>query len=221
MVPTFGSNNALWSLAKEVWYYILFPLLLAPLMLRKRRITQVLLFSVGVLLLFFVSVRNVSIPWLFSLWCLGAAARITPVTVIKSGWIAWGIALGVMFAYPYLHAQIGLLATLLVGVSFAGALLTTHESSSAPPSHRIALVKTLAGFSFSLYLIHLPILHVIPSELSQSVDPFLGLPAHSMRAPAVILLMCASAYAAAYVFSLATEARTAALRDWLSSHIPA
>lgn len=36
----------------------------------------------------------------------------------------------------------------------------------------------------------------------------------------MILLFFSSSYAAAYVFSLLTEARTAALRDWLTDHIP-
>ncbi|HKB57443.1 MAG TPA: acyltransferase family protein, partial [Lacunisphaera sp.] len=30
LVPTFGSNSPLWSLANEAWYYFLFPLLLWP-----------------------------------------------------------------------------------------------------------------------------------------------------------------------------------------------
>jgi peptidoglycan/LPS O-acetylase OafA/YrhL len=220
VVPTFGSNLALWSLADEFWYYILFPLLLAPLMIRKSGASRAMLFTLGTLLLLFLSVLSISVVWLFSLWCLGAAARFAPGAVIKSGWISWGIALGVVFAYPYLYPRLGALATLLVGVSFAGALLTTHGISAAPSSRRMALVKALAGFSFSLYLIHLPILAVIASVLSQSADPFLNLPPLSIRAPAMILLFFASSYAAAYVFSLLTEARTAALRDWLSDHIP-
>jgi peptidoglycan/LPS O-acetylase OafA/YrhL len=32
VVSTFGSNYPLWSLANEFWYYVTFPLLLAPLM---------------------------------------------------------------------------------------------------------------------------------------------------------------------------------------------
>ena len=220
MVPPFGSNWALWSLANEFWYYIVFPLLLAPLMIRKSGASRVMLFGLGVLLLLFLSIRNFSVVWLFSLWCLGAVARFTPVVVIKSGWISWGAALGVVFAYPYLHDRLGPFATLLVGVSFAGALLTTHDVTGAPSSRRIALVKTLAGFSFSLYLIHLPILHMIASVVSQSADPFLNLPPLSIQAPIAILLLFASSYAAAFLFSLLTEARTAALRDWLSAHIP-
>ncbi len=220
VVPTFGSNYALWSLANEFWYYILFPLLLAQLMIRKSGSTRLMLFALGVLLFLFLSVGNFSVVWLFSLWCLGAAARFTPVVVITSGWISWGIALGAAFAFPYLHPRLGALATFLVGFSFAGALLTTHGIPAIPSSRRIALVKTLAGFSFSLYLIHLPILHAIASVLSRSADPFLNLPPLSIRAPAMILLMLASSYVAAYAFSLLTEARTAALRDWLSAHIP-
>jgi peptidoglycan/LPS O-acetylase OafA/YrhL len=219
VVPTFGSNYALWSLGNEFWYYILFPLLLAPLMIRKSGASRVMLFALGILLLLFLSAVSISIVWLFSLWCLGAAARFAPGAVIKSGWISWGIALGVALAYPYLYPRLGALATLLVGISFASALLTTHSSSKVPSSRRMALIKALAGFSFSLYLIHLPILHVIAGVLSQSADPFLNLPPLSIRAPAVILLFFSLSYAAAYVFSLLTEARTAALRDWLSDHI--
>jgi peptidoglycan/LPS O-acetylase OafA/YrhL len=164
-----------------------------------------MLFCLGVLLLLFLSMRNFSVVWLFSLWCLGAIARFTPAVVIKSGWISWGAALGVVFAYPCLHDRLGPFATLLVGVSFAGALLTTHDVTGAPSSRRIALVKTLAGFSFSLYLIHLPILHMIASVVSQSADPFLNLPPLSIQAPIAILLLFASSYAAAFLFSLLTK----------------
>lgn len=220
MVPTFGSNYALWSLASEFWYYVLFPLLLAPLMIKESGARRTVLFAFGALLLLFLSIKNTSVVWLFSLWCLGAAARFAPAALMKSGWISWGVALGVAFAYPYLYARIGALATLLVGISFACALLTTQGISMAPSGRQVALVKALAGFSFSLYLIYLPILHMIASVLSKSADPFLNLPPLSIRAPAMILLFFASSYAAAYLFSLLTEARTPALRNWLSEHIP-
>lgn len=220
LVPTFGSNAALWSLANEFWYYLLFPLLLAPFMVRRPRAVRVPLFAAGLLLAAVLFRLNGSLVWLFTLWCLGALTRFLPISGMKSPVLAWSIAVGCMVASPHLHPWIGMLATLMVGVTFANAILSTHRCATLPSARWAVAVKLLSGFSFSLYLIHLPLQHLVVTQIGQNADPFLRLAARSLGAPAVILTLAGLSYAAAFAFSLATEAHTAKLRRWLSARVP-
>jgi peptidoglycan/LPS O-acetylase OafA/YrhL len=134
--------------------------------------------------------------------------------------LAWSAAAAAMVASPYLHPRIGLLATLLVAATFATAILATHGRASRPSGRWARAVTLFSGFSFSLYLIHLPVQHLVATAIGRGSDPFLYLPPHSIAAPAVILALAGASYAAAWMFSLATEAHTAALRRWLSARVP-
>ena len=220
LVPTFGSNAALWSLANEFWYYLLCPLLLAPFMVRRSRAVRASRFVAGLLLAGLLFRLNASLVWLFTLWCLGAATRFLPAAGMKSPVLAWCIAIGCMAAAPHLHPWIGLLATLLVGVTFANAILSTHRRTTVPSGRWVGAVRLLSGFSFSLYLIHLPLQHAVVTQIGRNADPFLHLAPRSLGAPAAIVALVGVSYAAAFAFSLATEAHTAKLRRWLAARVP-
>jgi peptidoglycan/LPS O-acetylase OafA/YrhL len=68
VVPTFGSNFPLWSLANEFWYYLLFPLLLAPLMINQSAIRRTLLFVLGVTTALFIAKSQLCGSFLCILW---------------------------------------------------------------------------------------------------------------------------------------------------------
>jgi peptidoglycan/LPS O-acetylase OafA/YrhL len=75
LVPTFGTNGPMWSLANEFWYYVLFPC--AFLALRRRttagaRILNALIF---VLCAWFIG-QNILL--LFPLWLLGTLLAVVP-----------------------------------------------------------------------------------------------------------------------------------------------
>ena len=220
LVHTFGSNRALWSLANEFWYYLIFPLLLAPLMIGRSPISRAFLFSGAALILVFICLHNISMAWLFTLWLLGALVRFCPILPMRSQLLAWFLAGVVMLANPILHPRIGLLATLLVGVTFANAILTSHGRTTAAEALGLPIVKVFAGFSFSLYLVHLPIQYFLATQIWHSSDPVLGIPLHSVMAPIAIIALVGVSYAVAFAFSRVTEEYTDNIRRRLLALVP-
>ena len=88
--PTYGTNSPLWSLACEFWYYITFPLLLAPLARNYPNWFRYGGFAVGVAV--FLSLA--SAPWFrfgFVLWVIGALASLPVRPLIASRWGALAI----------------------------------------------------------------------------------------------------------------------------------
>jgi peptidoglycan/LPS O-acetylase OafA/YrhL len=212
IVPTFGSNLALWSLANEFWYYLMFPLLFAPVMVAFSARLRLGMFLSGISILAFLSIWNFSIVWLFSLWCLGAVARVVPLRLMSSRPLAICIAIAGAGLFPILHPQIGALATLVVGVTFTNLLLTLRRDVPATGSMPAAWARSFAAFSFSLYIVHLPLQHLMSTALQGRADPFMGLDPLGLEAPTMIVLLASASIAFGYIFSLFTEAHTDALR---------
>ncbi|HWJ74669.1 MAG TPA: acyltransferase [Kaistia sp.] len=215
VVPTFGSNLALWSLANEFWYYLLFPLLFAPLMgtipLRRR----LALFLCGIGVLTFLGFANFSIVWLFSIWCMGALARVFPVPALTSRPIALVLAVLAVGAFSFLRPYIGPLATLLVGLTFTNLLLSLRREAPATPGLLTAGARHFAAFSFSLYAVHLPLQHLLATTIQADADPYFDIDPRSIVAPLTIIALAAASIAFGYVFSRLTEAHTEFVRRFL------
>jgi peptidoglycan/LPS O-acetylase OafA/YrhL len=212
VVHTFGSNHPLWSLANEFWYYITFPLFLAPLMINKSLLQRTILFLLGGVIILFIAKHNISLPWLYTLWLLGAVVRFVRLRPIKSSTLAWSIAAAALLTFPYLHPRIGMLATQLVGITFAIALLETHWQTPETGRSWATIAKSLSSFSFSLYVVHSPLLHYIATNIGRNSDPILDLSPSSLIGLGVIGALVAMSYVVAFLFSLVTERYTEDLR---------
>jgi peptidoglycan/LPS O-acetylase OafA/YrhL len=173
-----------------------------------------LLFLLGIAMMLFILKHSISMCWLFTLWCLGAAARFAAIRPIKSQTLAWSVAAAAMLAFPYLHPRIGTLATLLVAVTFAIAVLATHRQS-ATEGRWVPFVKIFSGFSFSLYLVHLPLQHFIATTIGRDSDPFLNASPWSATGPGFIIALVGASYGTAFLFSRVTESYTEPLRRFL------
>ena len=218
-VPTFGSNLALWSLANEFWYYLTFPLLLSSFMTALPVWSRLGLTAAGIAVLSILSLSNFSIVWLFSLWCMGAAARVLPLRFMQSRLLAMLLAIVAVVSFPVLHPHIGPLATLVVGLSFTNMLLTLRSDARSESILFSAAAKRLAAFSFSLYIVHLPLQHLLLTMFQGHGDPFLGFDPNSLATPAAIIMLAAASIAVGYVFSLITEAHTDAFRVRISRYL--
>ena len=213
-VPNLGSNGPLWSLSNEFWYYIMFPmgvLALRPNSSVSRRWLYLLGFS-GIAV--FV---GYSIARLITVWLLGVGVNFLPrferLDVRPLCWIAFGFfcfAMVVSSKRPWLLHR-ALPNELWVG--FASAILIYVLLQSGKPSSnglyaRIAVL--LAGFSYTLYLVHLPLLVFIKALLMPHnrwlVDGW------SLLAGLLILAVLLG-----YAWTIArfTEARTTELRGRL------
>ena len=172
IVPVFGTNGPLWSLANEFWYYVLFPLLavvtqstgsdrkISRRLLAAGIAALVLLFlPIGILIGFLIWLSGVAVFWI-SAKC---SVKARPTALITCG---------ALFAASLAYSKserwqtgLGVNADLVVGLAFA-ALCLIMSTWPNPLRSRFGIVQTkiyeaMSDFSYSLYLSHFPFVVVI------------------------------------------------------------
>ena len=221
VVPRFGGNFALWSLANEIWYYVMFPLLVV--MLRGKSIAARTLAALGLAAI--ATLVSGALLAYFAVWLLGTLfSRIR----LEAGPGVRGLLLGVVAGSAVYyriggHVDTQSLETFGQDLPFALAFVVWLASmqTAAPRSsslYRIAdrLGQFLARFSLTLYVLHVPLillfLHYLPETLgvTQLVP---GNPAHDVAYAGMLL----SIVGASYLLYLPFEANTQRLRDWLKT----
>jgi peptidoglycan/LPS O-acetylase OafA/YrhL len=168
--PVFGSNTPLWSLSYEFWYYILFPLLILAAAKWPGILMRILYAGFALLLLWFIGPQ---VSYYFLIWLGGAllgylqrATRFKPVfpgSTLLTGLIFIGA-----LAWSRTHRLSSDLRTdYVVGFCFAlwlySLLLGSREDVSNAYAHG---ARKLSGFSYTLYLLHLPALLLLRGLLN-------------------------------------------------------
>jgi len=216
-VPTFGSNTPIWSLANEFWYYMAFPLLFLGAVSRKSWLYKTASILGGILIL---SLAGWYIVGLFPVWLSGVAAfglfqKVPP----RREWVGPGIWVSAISTALLLSlSRVGLLPQLLgltisdnvIGLSCAA--LIYFALSTQPPS----LLSTIGGFfskfSYSVYLLHLPLITFLAAV-------FIGTNEHRLDASlgSILILMAGivGIYLYAYGVFFLTENNTSSIRLWL------
>lgn len=209
LTPTFGSNGPLWSLSYEFWYYVLFPLMVLAFPLGKVNWSTVLHATAIFVIVFFIG------QWIslyFLIWLLGAAINFAPEQSGRPGKIWVVMATGaVVLVVAVLKFKPGTTeySDFLVGVASATlifALLRSRARSTSGFYSRTA--RGLAGFSYTLYVSHLPALIFISACL---VPRRRWQPDGVHIAVVTALGICTLAYA--FVIARLTEDRTGAVRS--------
>ncbi len=215
--PTLCSDGPYWSIHNEVWYYLLLPAVLLIFAARTAWLRGLMLAlvvgAVGALLLLDPWDSKNTLAY-GPLWLAGALAA--------AGW-RWRLspALCAALLLPALIMAKGageanfLLWDYLVGLALL-ALLLAVQSRGLPgwwlTPGLVRLGRRLAGFSYSLYLTHAPVIFLIRTALERRFG--VALPIRALGAPAlaVMLLEGVAALAVAWLFWLAFERHTGALR---------
>ena len=219
LVQPFGSNAPLWSLSYEFWYYIIFPLALCALVKRYRPSARIAYLVLAILVTWFV---GHTIALYFLVWLLGGAIAISravkwsparfPGAIITTA-IPFVLALGLSVAHP-LNSPF--LTDAIVALAFG---LWTYAVVEAPEKSMLALyakpARLFAGFSYTLYLTHFPIVFLLRSRIIGSRVWNLTF-IHFVYA----LLITAVATLVAYLLALGTETKTAAARRKVMSLFP-
>jgi peptidoglycan/LPS O-acetylase OafA/YrhL len=167
----FGSNGAIWSLANEWWYYILFPLLMLAIWPRARSTTQRFLYlAIFLSICYFMSAK---ILLLGAVWATGAMIRClkTPTWITPSvgvmQFIAFLILCRVLVRAEYrTDLYFTFFSSLVTGFS-ASILILSFQSLHSPPfmlRHRFHALA--ADASYSCYLVHTPVIMAILCMLS-------------------------------------------------------
>lgn len=218
VTPTLGSNNPLWSLANEAWYYAVFPLLLAPFLPKKSIILRSVLFVLALVIIVAGFHANRTMVMLSSAWLIGAFARLAPFRLMSSLPFAWLIAGVVTLALPLIKGGHLLLLNDIPPLALANVLVTAAHDKRVPSRVAAQCNTALAGFSFSVYLVHAPMLHFLLTRLHGQSNPRLDLPI-SWNALAIGGALFAAIYFYAWGFSLLTERHTEAIRDWVVNRV--
>ncbi len=216
-VPTFGGNFPLWSLAYETWYYALFPLLviaMRPGGARSRLAAAAAALTIAYCL-------SSAIVLYFVVWLMGAAGSRVRFDVGRvqrcAGWLLFGaVAVGMR-----LQGQDGdvdgrsLVGDVLYSALFLWCLCGVGRRDPAAMRPLVVAGTFLAGFSFTLYVVHVPLLRMLwayrGGELLSTNDP---------AGMAVYAAMLAIVVSLSYLVHLPFEAQTARLRRFIKRFLP-
>jgi peptidoglycan/LPS O-acetylase OafA/YrhL len=219
--PTFGSNGPLWSLANEFWYYVLFPVALsAGLAWARKAILRAMALTILALCLA-VFLRG-PILWGFLIWLAGCALMIawSRFKLARRGWLAlYFLISSLLLSACLIAARTGHFAALgsdlAVGVAFGLLLFSVVQMDSASPPGLYARVGHLvAGFSYSLYVLHFPLLLFLRAWITP-LNRWQPDTAHLVYG----LILGVAVLAFAWVVALFTEKRTYVVRNWMRNAI--
>jgi peptidoglycan/LPS O-acetylase OafA/YrhL len=215
LVEPFGSNLPLWSLANEFWYYIWFPPLYQ--LLRTGRAPIAASFVVIITMVVFRTLLPGFVCWLFGSLLFfatqapraGAAPKRTKIGAVAAVIVLFSGVL-CLSRVPTLPIDIRIEDVVISG-SFALLLLTLIRSGITYPHSLAPLCRYGAGSSYSLYVIHFPLIVFIAALFFTPVHrlpPSLGLLLSFMGIGFLAIIF-------AYGVSVVTESNTSKLRRWL------
>jgi peptidoglycan/LPS O-acetylase OafA/YrhL len=219
-LPQFGGNYALWSLANETWYYLMFPLLLVclhPGALAGRLASALALLAIALLLPF-------DLVLYFLAWLLGAVfsrVRIDCALPLRLALLALLAVLSVVLRLVGSNDDL-VAAAFVQDLVFSLVFLVCLASMrfrlapSAALRRVRAVAEYFAAFSFTLYVLHLPVIHLMRhagrelfgTDRLQPGQP-LSYAVYAAMLAAILLLSRLSYHA--------FEAHTPAVRRWLKS----
>jgi len=208
-VPYFGSNCALWSLAYEFWFYLLFPIILLAVWRNTPVRSRIFYATLSVLIANFVGLSVLSG---FVLWLLGVGISVLPAP--PSGKLT---TLATCFSFLLLLGAVGVTravplpffaADLIVAAGCCSFLYALRGYQNACPVRMYRVVANwLARSSYTLYLVHLPPMVFLATAMHA---PWKLQSGHTM----LFLLLLLAILLYANVLYLLFEANTARVRHF-------
>ena len=219
VAPTFGGNFPLWSLANETWYYVLFPLLVM-LFCAPNRAQRV---ACGAAFVLLAALLPTAIIGYFTIWLLGVAFSRIRIELSAVQRFAWLILLAASWGYYRLTGDMNgfeltnLLPDLACSFIFVVLLSSLQFKAAATSTLRRPLAKVgsfFADFSFSLYVLHVPLIfllqHVVLTQWGlRQLSPHE--PLHFAIYVGMLAFLLAASYLAYWLF----ESRTYQIRRLL------
>lgn len=201
LVPVYGSNGPLWSLANEAWYYIAFPLVAYGFLAAGNRLGGVVSITAGaaILLLLPFPVVVLGIPWVAGAFAALLPPQARPLrAALSSGFIAAALA--------YALATRTLAADAVLGCAVALALPGLAVLPAVEGVYARA-AKVLSEISFTLYAVHFPLMALLWFSFMAPLQHQAG-----AAAVAQMALLIVSALLYATLVWMCFERRTARVR---------
>ena len=222
----YGDNFALWSLAYEFWYYLAWLLFVVIFIRGLSILAKAIAVSCGIILLAALTIRQFDgvpialymVIWLMGLWAAIAKRPLFGASLKLSAALFLAYAIGFRLLVrdaAHLPTAPLFLADFIMSITFANMLIAMRLSPRLRPPPGAVAHKHLAGFSYSLYATHQPVLNCLGALAVAVVGFGWHMTPEGIGAWAVILAAMAAAILAAYLFSLVTEAQTNRMRRWV------
>lgn len=219
LVPTFGTNSALWSLSYEFWYYVLFGLIVTAL-LRTTRLWLRLLTSALILVVAWFT--GPGIMSLAPVWFLGLGVHYLPRIDLSAGQRRAMLAGSVVIFLTFLEFTFGralwlwgflhsVTIDIITATLFALVLYASLHANPASARYQRA-AHLIAAPTYSLYANHLPAVIFLLACLGMRRAPTL------LRCIEVAgwFVVC---WFYGYLLYRLFEARTAAVRSWIEDKL--
>ncbi len=217
--PLFGSDGALWSLANEFWYYLLFPLgviILWPGQQKLHRVICAALFALGA---WFI---GAGMLLYFPIWLAGVALLklpplpVSPVSARRLRITASVLYVPVFFGVGHLPGVGGRDADYILTVitTLYFWILLSARTKYDPQARIVRVSREFARFSYSLYALHVPFLLFL-TALAVGDSRWSPTPLHLLAGVVILLAGLVYAYAIAYF----TEFRTDEIRQRLAKRL--
>jgi peptidoglycan/LPS O-acetylase OafA/YrhL len=215
----YGSDGALWSLAFEFWYYILFPLGLLVFLRSVRWRVRLVWGGLFVAVAWFV---GSAILWSFPIWLAGVLLHRTPrLRLLAHVARATRIVALLIYLPLFFYLAKGHLFSSLAGdyvlmvFTFLLLWILLADTARHPLHSDLVLVsRGLARFSYTLYAVHTPLIVFLASCTVHSArwQPSV---LHVLLACSVLLVVVGYSFGVAW----ATEFRTDAVREWIEDRM--
>jgi peptidoglycan/LPS O-acetylase OafA/YrhL len=164
-VDNFGGNFSLWSLANETWYYVLFPLLVVVFSARGKSMRL----AFGVLLILLLATLPYALTLFFSVWLLGVGfsrIRIDCSHTLRAAWLVLLVGVSVYYRLAGITDDLmpaSFLQDLVCSLVFL--VFLSSMQFKAPDSRLVRQIARVgnffANFSFSLYVLHVPLIDLL------------------------------------------------------------
>ncbi|MCC6689210.1 MAG: acyltransferase [Saprospiraceae bacterium] len=170
--PTYGSNGALWSLANEFWYYMLFPLLLFTVKKDYQFKKRLLLALFALIISYFI---GKTFFLYFLVWLFGVIVfYLSPFRVkFCRFWLIISLVSTIFILTQIRLANFPIYFNdFTLGISFAVFVFFITKLKKTPGRFLSKLSEFLSNISYTLYLIHLPALVFICSFFDLTLKQF-------------------------------------------------
>lgn len=215
IVPSFGSNVPLWSLACEFWYYIIFPVFV--ILGFTSSIPKTLKYIGLILLVGLLSFLIPKIMQLFPIWLLGILIRLIPLKDRFKKLIWQWIGLSILVLGVVVSNLVQTLwSDYFLGICFAFTIITWMQASEVVFNDFLKkAIEWLADFSFSMYAIHYFLIYFIVAILKK--NSFAIRLNHANLGDWLLFVMVAFVIILiSFIFYWLFEKRTYVLRNWMN-----
>lgn len=226
----YGLNGALWSLFNEFWYYAAWPLIMiafwSPRSLGERVVLVAIPMAV-LSLLASIQFAGPNVALYFTIWLTGvlAADRARPFLPMHPLLAAATLVIGLLVWRIFTRNELWGTSLLTfpidfgIGLLFANMLMCMKSYAKLPFPPLKRLHGFMAGFSFTVFGIHTPIIHFI-CALCMALFGFgwkmapVGATPYLLFFATIVIVQVS-----AFILSLGTERQMPALRQFIQNHI--